>query len=583
MDGIVDDRLSQSIPSNRRDEVFEYLCSEQILKDYGLSSDEILDGVVDGRNDGGIDSIYILVNGHIVKDANEFLWPKSGCELSVVIITCKHHDTFKLLAIDSLVASLSEILDFSLENEKLSGDYNLEVLDARMKMLTAYRKTSPRLQKFTFNVFYASRGDSNNVGENIVSRSNQLVEIVKGYFSNVEASFNFFGSAEIIESYRKSQIYSYDLKFQKVMSKGETYLLLVSLKDYYSFITDDKKLKRYYFDSNVRAYMGLNSVNQDIRQTLEDTNSPDFWWLNNGVTILTTNAVVVGNSITIENVQIVNGLQTTESIFQFYDKKENVNDERSILIKVIVSNQSEVRDQIIRATNNQTVVESVALFATDKIQRDIEEIMLKKGFYYERRTNYYANQGVSPKRIITPLYLAAGITSLCLKMPWVSASFKSKMLREENLYRNIFLDQPLNIFPVIGYILKQTDQFIETTRPSKGTFDAYQRRYRHILSSMIVARLCNSLNFTAADIMSINLDDVKGDKFQEMWNLLHSNKAGIGTVKTSRKKNEVIRRLNLLTKEFEIKGIERYRRMPNSIFISNPKQTTSKVRVFGLM
>ncbi len=199
------------------------------------------------------------------------------------------------------------------------------------------------------------------------------------------------------------------------MSKSETYLLLVSIEDYYSFISDDGKLKRYYFDSNVRAFMGMNSVNQDIRDTLENPNSPDFWWLNNGITILTTNAVVIGNYITIENVQIVNGLQTTESIFQFFNKHEHFHDDRSILVKVIVSKKNEIRDQIIRATNNQTAVESVALFATDKIQRDIEDIMLKNELYYERRTNFYSNQGINPNKIITPpLYLApnAGVISL---------------------------------------------------------------------------------------------------------------------------------------------------------------------------
>jgi hypothetical protein len=563
VDGIVEDRLSNKIPSDRLDEVFEFLSNEQILKDYGLSADEILNGIVDGRNDGGIDSIYVIVNGHIVKDVNEFLWPKSGCELNIVFVTCKHHDTFKLVPVDSLVASLTELLDFSIENENLLADYNPDVLDYRTKILTTYRKTSPRLQKFTFEIFYASRGDSSIVGENIISRSNQLEQLINGYFSNVQTRFTFFGSTEMIESFRKSQIYSYDLKFQHVMSKEQTYLLLVNLKDYFSFITDNGKLKRYYFDSNVRAYMGQNNVNKDINETLQDENSPDFWWLNNGVTILTTNSVVIGNSITIENVQIVNGLQTTESIFQYFNNGGLEAEDRSILIKVIVSNKNDIRDQIIRATNNQTVVEPVALFATDKIQRDIEEIMLKNGLYYERRTNYYTNRGINPNRIITPLYLAAGIASLCLKSPWSAAYFRSKFLRNEKMYEDIFNNQPLKVYPIVGEILKRTDAFIESTRPKRGTYDAYQRRYRHILSSMVVSKLCGSLNFSSADILKIDLTKIDDSIFKELWDLIHDNKLGISRVRTSRKKGEVIKRLNLLTKKYNITGIERYQKMPN--------------------
>ena len=41
MDGIIDDRVEQCIPSNKRDECFEFLALEQILKDEDLSFDEI--------------------------------------------------------------------------------------------------------------------------------------------------------------------------------------------------------------------------------------------------------------------------------------------------------------------------------------------------------------------------------------------------------------------------------------------------------------------------------------------------------------------------------------------------------------
>ena len=42
LDSIIDERVDQKLPSAERDEVFEYFSFEQILKDYDLSSDEIL-------------------------------------------------------------------------------------------------------------------------------------------------------------------------------------------------------------------------------------------------------------------------------------------------------------------------------------------------------------------------------------------------------------------------------------------------------------------------------------------------------------------------------------------------------------
>ena len=55
------------------------------------------------------------------------------------------------------------------------------------------------------------------------------------------------------------------------------------------------------------------------------------------------------------------------------------------MVKVIGSNDESVRDQIIRATNNQTAVEQYSLHATERIQKDVEEILLRNGFFYDKR------------------------------------------------------------------------------------------------------------------------------------------------------------------------------------------------------
>jgi len=410
LDGIIDDRVELKLPSNRRDEVFEYLAFEQILKDADLSIDEINEGTVDGRNDGGIDGFFILVNGHFLSDPENFMWPRTGSQIDVWIITCKHHDTFKQAPVDNLAASLTELLDFGISIAELKGDYSEEILKCRENLKLAYRKLSPRLSNFYINFCYASRGNTSDIGESIVSRSEQIKKIAKDFFSNCHLNFSFYGSTELVELHRKIPNFSLELPFCKVLSRGERYILLTSLRDYYNFIsdTDTGKLRKYLFDSNVRDFMGLNRVNEDIKSTLEDDESPDFWWLNNGVTILSTAARVVGESIKLNDIQIVNGLQTTESIYRYFASGGKDIKERSILVKIIVSSEKVVRDTIIKATNNQTNVGLASLHATDKIQRDIEDVLVRKNIFYERRKNYYLNLGHSPSDIITPLYLAAG-------------------------------------------------------------------------------------------------------------------------------------------------------------------------------
>ena len=162
-------------------------------------------------------------------------------------------------------------------------------------------------------------------------------------------------------------------------------------------------------------------MNEDILETLGDTSTPNFWWLNNGVTILATSAVPLGGALHLEDIQIVNGLQTTESIYKYFSSKPLESDDRAILVRAIVSDDTKIRDRIIRATNNQTPVEVSALRATDKVQRDIDEILEKYGWFYERRKNYYRNIGKPAVRFVTPLYLAGGYVGLIKKNPSAAA------------------------------------------------------------------------------------------------------------------------------------------------------------------
>jgi len=139
-------------------------------------------------------------------------------------------------------------------------------------------------------------------------------------------------------------------------------------------------------ESNVRDSLGLNSVNEDILSTLRYPGPSDFLVMNNGITILGTRASVTGKVLSIDDVQIVNGLQTTETVARYF--REGGDDEnRSVLVKVVVSQDASVRDEIIKATNNQTSIEHASLRATDKLQRDIEDIFEQHGggLHYERR------------------------------------------------------------------------------------------------------------------------------------------------------------------------------------------------------
>lgn len=559
IDGIVDERVELQLPSSRRDEAFEYLAFEQILKDFDLSRDEIESGSVDGRNDGGIDGFFIFVNGHLLVEPQSFIWPKSGAQLEVWVITCKLHDTFKQAPLDNLVASVSELFDLGLGKKELKGEYSETILNCRENLKLAYRKLSAKMSDFSLNYSYSSRGNSETVGESIIARAEQIKSISRDCFGNVTVDFNFHGSAELVELHRKIPNFCLELPYSEVLSRGERYVLLANLKDYYGFVTDDNKLRRYLFDSNVRDFMGINRVNEDIKYTLENEESPDFWWLNNGVTILATSASLVGGSIQLQDIQIVNGLQTTESIFNHFNAGNTDTKNRSVLIKVIVSQDETIRDTIIRATNNQTNVELSSLHATDKIQRDIEDILEINGYFYERRKNYYLNLGHSVSEIITPLTLASGFVNLILKSPQKATMLKARFMRSDDSYEMVFSDKTLlSVWPKIAFVIKYTDQILEEIRPvGKNVTERFLKRWRQITSLIAIARIFNTFDFSAKDLSQLDTDKYTKELIVSTWEFFVSVKPDSISGNGWRQKRLYVDLCKEASTKFNLNGLDR--------------------------
>ena len=161
------------------------------------------------------------------------------------------------------------------------------------------------------------------------------------------------------------------------------------------------QLRRNLFESNVRDYQGSTAVNGEISQSLRVNAGEDFWWLNNGITIIAAKATQSGKTLTFEDPQIVNGLQTSTEIFQYFSEADTESDERNVLVRIIVPTKAESRDRVIKATNSQTSIPPASLRATDKIHRDIEEYLRPFGLYYDRRKNYHKNEGRPLEKIVS--------------------------------------------------------------------------------------------------------------------------------------------------------------------------------------
>lgn len=89
----------KSAPDLPDDEFFELFASQQVLRDFRLDPDDIQSGIVRGSGDGGVDSIYLLVNGRLIRDlsaAENLRSLKQNVTIDLIIIQATREASFTL-------------------------------------------------------------------------------------------------------------------------------------------------------------------------------------------------------------------------------------------------------------------------------------------------------------------------------------------------------------------------------------------------------------------------------------------------------------------------------------------------------
>ena len=165
----------------------------------------------------------------------------------------------------------------------------------------------------------------------------------------------------------------------------------------YIFNINVKELKKIYsefeerlFSRNVRIfYKDKPKANRNMKNTLlQEPNN--FWYFNNGITILSEEVKLVGdNKIILRNPQIINGCQTVSTI----GITEKLSGDAFIFAKVVqiadkLANQKLI-DGIIEANNRQTPVDERMLKSNHPLQVYLQRQLMDQGFYYERKEGDY--------------------------------------------------------------------------------------------------------------------------------------------------------------------------------------------------
>ena len=463
LERIISERSAESEDSLSTSEYFEIYSASEILKDFDLTYDDILYGIVGNGGDGGIDSIYTFLNGEPFKEDTEVNYNQKKYHIELIIIQSKTSPSFKEDAIIKFRETTQDLFNLAHPPENFISRYNEDLIDKVKLFRTLYSKLARTFPKLQIRYFYVTQGTQAH--PNVSDKTIKLQSDVLQMFSGAEFSFKFIGAAELLQMTRNIPSSSRVLEVAEspIGTLSGSYICLVSLSKYYEFISDSGALARSIFESNVRDYQGSVVVNTGIRKTLENRDSDNFWYLNNGVTIITPRAVLAGKQLTIEDPQIVNGLQTSHEIYLHFSELESaLRDDRAVLVRVICEENEEARDRIIRATNSQTAIPPASLRSSDEIHRNIEDFLKPNGFYYDRKKNYYKNQGKPISKIISIPYMAQAMMAITLLKPDSARARPSTLINSDVEYRKIFsLDMPIDVYLKTIQIMKCAELYLK--------------------------------------------------------------------------------------------------------------------------
>jgi cold shock CspA family protein len=449
LNSFIDDFKSDfSFEAEDLPKVFEHFVNYCVVNKIDPDRNAIENVNVGSGGNPGIDGIAIIVNDHVViskEQVDYFLEALGRLDVEFIFIQSKTSEKFEMAEINNFLTSVHEF--FQSDSTIKFSD---EVLNLRDLKDYIYSKSIKFEENPNLKLYYASCGqwcdDSNIksiVDKNISGfKATSLFKNIRFYPIDKEKIKILY--KEIKMAITKEFSFDKHTILPQISNISESFIGIVTGKEFLKLITDENgDLLRNIFYDNVRDFQGFNSVNSEIKDTIEHNDKRDkFVLLNNGITIVAKKLNKVGCKFKISDYQVVNGCQTSHVIYYL---KNNIDENMNIPIKIIVTDNYDVTSQIIKATNRQTEVKSEAFEILSPFHKKLEEfyaaIAKKTGhrLLYERRSHQYDGLDIKKTYIITLSNQVTSYVSMYLNEPHSTLRYFGELLKS---YKSkLFVDE----------------------------------------------------------------------------------------------------------------------------------------------
>lgn len=413
---------------------FVYLCVETMLD---LDADEAFDCLTDGGGDFGVDALHIT--------------EEMDGEFGVTLFQGKYkknlegNSNFEQNSIEAMVNAIRHIFDPSADLGAINDRLRVKVEQARSLIRDGL---IPRVRAIACNNGLKWNTD----GQQSIDRA-VLGDQVTWEHVNHDILIGILQSIKPIDETLRltGKAMVEDMNYSRVcVGRMPVAEVAVLMKNH-----GEKLLER-----NIRRYLGLhgNRVNEGIRATLSSNTPENFYFFNNGITLVcdkfTYNALQQGNfQIKVKNLQIVNGGQSCMTILKTAEELEKngktLPAQASVLIRLyeLSSDNDDVVLQITHATNSQNPVDLKDLRANDARQQQLEQSIQNLGYSYRRKRMDATTKATD---------ITAGAAAEAVLAIWRKAPHQAKFLTREHfgkLYDTIFSESLNGTQVVIAALL----------------------------------------------------------------------------------------------------------------------------------
>jgi hypothetical protein len=456
--------------------------------------------ITEGGNDAGVDAIFI-------GDLNDYEFPVTIFQ-GKYVFDLEKDANFPANSIQRIIGAIAAIFDPG-KPVLLNNDLKPKVQEIRSLISDGY---IPAVRCICVNNGLTWNTEGNQHIENAGFPSNQvqfehfnhddIVQLLQAH-KGVKATLHFSGKS-IVD----------DFNYKRVLIGKVNVVEFAQLFESHG----DALLEK-----NIRRYLGLskNRVNESIQNTLVGDKKDNFYFYNNGVTIVCSkfsyNALQRDDwNVTIENLQIINGGQSCKTIQQTIHHHPGLDySQVFVLVRLYELSGKDIDDlitDITIATNSQNPVDLRDLRANDEKQRKLELDIKELGYNYKRKKDAALTGDVIPSSVV-----AESVFTIWKRKPHL-AKFKRNELFGK-FYEEVFKD--LNAAQAVLAILIY--RYCDNQRRRYELYEKHPHLpYSNYFIAMIIGDLVLSdLNLQLPQLTHLNFEKVK--------NYFESNKESLFT------------------------------------------------------